>query len=297
MYLKAEAERNARIAKEEAERVQAGIKYLDEKEKNELRTIAESDARNAEWVAKQNAKREAEYEKMYLDAEAERNARIAEEEAKKQASLNQTQSLAKPNNTEFIGRTNELPESFNQEQLTWMKAHGFIKDKDIFTYPKLFSDTHGEIKIPTNLFNEAQIKYFLANGFIQKGEFLELDVSKSLPKNKKALEKIQNKLYNGLKERRMQEVSQRIGIYNETVLYNPAAVPDDIRYNYRKYISMAKERKTDADWKPDMTREEFMRNREKYINEEIERTTPREHHSRTSKKESLFEKLKKKFGL
>ena len=46
-----------------------------------------------------------------------------------------------------------------------------------------------------------------------------------------------------------------------------------------------------------MTREEFMRNREKYINEEIERTTPREHHSRTSKKESLFEKLKKKFGL
>ncbi len=274
-----------------------GLEFIDKQEAEAKKAIEESNARNAELLAEQNAKREAEYEKMFLKAEAERNARFAKEEAEKQVSLNQTQSPAKPNNTEFIGRTNELPESFNQEQLTWMKAHGFIKDKDIFTYPKLFSDTHGKIKIPINLFNKAQINYFLTNGFIQKGEFLELNVSKSLPKDKKTLAKIMKKLYMEHKERRMQEVSQRIGIYNDTVLYNPVAVPDNIRYNYKKYESMAVERRTNADWEPEMTREEFIRNIEKYMNEEIKRTTPQKHYTNISKKESLLEKLKRKIGL
>ena len=299
MYLNAEAERNARFAKEEAEKVQAGIKYLDEQEAAAKRTIEESNARNAEWVEEQNAKREAEYEAMYLNAEAERKAKIAEEETKKnieamkKAIIDETPEVVI--NSE--NKVNQLPESFNKEQITWLKAHGFIKDKDVLSYPKLYSTTHGKIQIPTDILTTNQIRYFVSQGFKQNGEILELDVSKSLPKNAQAAKKIMSKLDKAHKNRRMNDVYQRIGIGNETTLYNPAHVPDNIRYNYNKYKSMAAERRNNADWEPEMTREEFMQNIEKYMNEEIERTTPQKHHQDISQKESLLEKLKRKFGL
>ena len=227
---------------------------------------------------------------MYLEAEAERDAAKAEEAAK--AITNDVSEIA----PKVTGGVNQLPESFNQEQLSWLRAHGYVRDKDVLGYPKLYSTTHGKIEVPLNLFNDAQIKFFESIGFVNNGEVLKLDVSKSLPKNEKALKKLMKKLDSEHKERRMQDAGNRVGISNETVLHNSVAVPQNTRYNYQKYMSMEKERLTDADWQPEMTREEFMQKIEQYINEEIARTAS-QNYTPIERKETFLTKIKRKIGL
>ena len=312
MYLNAEAEYNAR---KEAEAVQEGLKYLDEQDAIAKKAIEESNARNAKWVAEQNAKREAEYEKMYLNAEAEYNAKkeaensigILKEEAVKDNPIKTTVENNAVNiaGNEIAAEKSQIPEISNQELLSWLRTHRFIKDKNVLKYPKLYSKTHGKIEIPINILTKNQKEFFLSNGYVQKGDVLVLDVSKSLPKNEKALKKLMKKLDYEHKIRRLDEAYTRIGISNDAMLYSPIAVPEETTYNYKKYKSMYGKNIKDIHFKPDatkeellqnidMTREELMQNRERYINEEIARTQIR--HRSGHKKQSLWERFKKKIG-
>ena len=83
-------------------------------------------------------------------------------------------------------------------------------------------------------------------------------------------------------------------------------IADNTCDNYKKYESMYGKNIKDIHFKPDvtkeellqnidMTREELMQNRERYINEEIARTQIR--HRSGHKKQSLWERFKKKIGL
>ena len=286
MFLKAEAKYKA---EKEAKAVKEGLNYLDKQEAEAKKALEESNARNAEWVKEQKALKQNEYEAMYLEAEAERNAAKEAEEAAKSIAKESPEAI-----NELSRGVNQLPESFNQEQLSWLKAHGYIRD-NVTEYPKLYSVTHGKIEIPLNILTENQIEFFTSNGFVKNGDILVADVSKSLPKDKKALQKLMKKLDHEHKTRRIEDASRRVGIGNETAFYNPIDVPKDIRYNYRKYKSMELERPNDADWEPEMTRDELMQNIEQYMNEEIART--RIHHHETHKKQSFLQKLKNKIGL
>ena len=294
MYLNAEKQKiNA-----EKEKIENITKQLDEQEAEAKKAIEESDTRNAQWLEEQQAKREAEYEKMYLDAEKQK---IDAEKEKIEDATKKAEETAKiiTDDTpkivqESTGGVNQLPESFNQEQRNWLKSHGFIKEDNVTKYPKLYSSTHGKIEIPMNILNKNQIEYLTSNGFVIKGDMLVSDVSKSLPKDKKALKKLMKKLDEEHKMRRINDASKRVGIGNESSLYNPIDVPQNTRYNYKKYKSMEKERPTDADWQPEMTRDELMQNIEKYMNEEIARTKI---NHKTQQKQSFWKKLKNKFGL
>ena len=241
------------------------------------------------WVAAQNAKREAEYEKMFLDAEAKRNAEILEENSNKIA--NEAVEVVQEN----ASGINQPSESFNQEQLSWLRAHNFIKDKNILEYPKLFADTHGKIEIPLDILSKNQIEYLVSSGYKIEGDLITKDVSKSLPKSEKALKKLMKQLDSEHRARRIEDARHRIGNGNDSVLYNPIIVPEERKYSFKKYKAMENERLTDDDWKPEMTREEFMQNRDKYIMEEFERT--RIKHRTQEHKKTFWEKLKSKIGL
>ena len=118
------------------------------------------------------------------------------------------------------------------------------------------------------------------------------------PKKAKAAKKEMARLRKAHIERRVKDYAKHVGCSDETTACtNSYTVLPETKYSYRKYKSMEQERPTEADWQPEMTREEFMQNQEQYRWEEYERTRHLDiNDTGKPEKESLFKRIIKKFG-
>ena len=156
---------------------------------------------------------------------------------------------------------NELPESFNKEARTYVynyiHHHGTAAGDKVTEYPKLYP-----------------------------------------PKKEKAAKKEMARLREEHRKRRTESYSKHVGCSDEEIACtNKYAVFPEDKYSYKKYKYMEKERPNDADWEPEMTREEFMANQEKYRWEEYRRTQHLSiNDTGKTNKESLWTRVKRKLG-
>ena len=104
--------------------------------------------------------------------------------------------------------------------------------------------------------------------------------------------------------RRTKDFENRIGYYDEDIaVHNGYIIPESEKYSQKvtrqKYDDLSIDKISDEEWDAlHMSREEFMKNRDKYILEEIDNAhlIKREQH-KTAKKDSLLTKLKRILGI
>ena len=67
-------------------------------------------------------------------------------------------------------------------------------------------------------------------------------------------------------QRRVKEFAHRVGQSDEKIATSVMLyTPDSMKYSSKKYKSMMAERPNPGDWDVEMTRDEFMKNKEQYI--------------------------------
>ena len=121
----------------------------------------------------------------------------------------------------------------------------------------------------------------------------------------KAGRKEASRLIEEHKDRRINEFSTKVGNYDaELALSQSILIQPEDKYSFNKYSAMIRERGPIDNWTVDMTREEFMRNKPQYVQDEFERAknemirkTRSHSHRHSHKKETFWDKIKNKLGL
>ena len=158
---------------------------------------------------------------------------------------------------------NELPESFNETERNLVKnvyRHTDVPAEKVTEYPRLYAGKEER---------KAAIKGLFSEGF---PSFAKLKDFVRIMGEEKAAKKAYKKAKKEHIARRAEDYKKHNGIGNaEVATSNTYMITKDMKYSYRKYASMSKERPTEKDWEVEMTREEFMKNKEQYMAENFER--------------------------
>ena len=152
-------------------------------------------------------------------------------------------------------------------------------------------------------FNETErnfVKYAYDRKRQPKDKVTEYPKLYSSAKEEKAAKKEYKKAKKEHIERRVNEYSRHAASSDEqTAITNSYMITNDMKFSARKYKSMEKERPTAKDWEVEMTRADFMKNKEQYMQENfrVERQTNGVHNFTNQVKPlSIFERIKNFFG-
>ncbi len=152
-------------------------------------------------------------------------------------------------------------------------------------------------------FNEQErhlVKYLYRNTRLPKDKVTEYPKLYKTEKEAKEAKKEYQKLKKAHIERRVNNYANHVGVSDpETAISNTYIIPDSEKFSAKKYASMSKERPRPEDWEVEMTREEFMKNKERYMVENFERerkTQGVKQFENPKRRITLSDKIKKFFG-
>ena len=153
---------------------------------------------------------------------------------------------------------NELPESFNEKERFLIKniygRRQSIYDDKVTEYPKLYPGKKERKQAIRELFDGGIPSLKKITDFIK--------IMRAEKNAKKAYEKAKKNHI----QRRVKEFAHRVGQSDEKIATSVMLyTPDSMKYSSKKYKSMMAERPNPGDWDVEMTRDEFMKNKEQYI--------------------------------
>ena len=153
---------------------------------------------------------------------------------------------------------NELPESFNEKERFLIKniygRRQSIYDDKVTEYPKLYPGKKERKQAIRELFDGGIPSLKKITDFIK--------IMRAEKNAKKAYEKAKKNHI----QRRVKEFAHRVGQSDEKIATSVMLyTPDSMKYSSKKYKSMMAERPNPEDWDVEMTRDEFMKNKEQYI--------------------------------